>query len=109
MDRTAPAPSDEAFVRDTSGRTRLMFLSSSLAVLAAVLAWTTLGARSVAPTRASGPVPGPRGREASHEAVERTCGACHSLPSPELFPRDLWAHEVHRGFTFLERGTVPPD
>jgi hypothetical protein len=31
------------------------------------------------------------------------------LPPPELFPKDLWAHEIDRGFAFLERNSSPED
>jgi hypothetical protein len=46
---------------------------------------------------------------ATSEQVERTCGTCHATPAAELFPKDDWAHEVERGFRFLERKPVPPD
>lgn len=32
--------------------------------------------------------------------VEKFCGDCHAVPSPDSFPRDAWHHEVDRGFDF---------
>ncbi|MGP0067408.1 MAG: FG-GAP repeat domain-containing protein [Isosphaeraceae bacterium] len=48
----------------------------------------------------------PIGPEASLEQVERTCGTCHAYPPPDLFPKDLWPHEVSRGFSFLRGGSA---
>ncbi len=32
--------------------------------------------------------------------VERFCGDCHGLPSPESFPREQWPKEVRQGYDF---------
>jgi hypothetical protein len=85
---------------------RLARLYALLFALAAVLAWRVLRV-STGPARESLAAPPPP-REASREEVERTCGACHASPSPELFPKAIWPQEVERGFRFLERGEVPP-
>jgi hypothetical protein len=48
-------------------------------------------------------------REATRAEVERACATCHAFPSPELFPKDLWPHEVDRGLTFLEQSGMSAD
>jgi hypothetical protein len=35
------------------------------------------------------------------EQVHAFCGACHVYPPPDSFPRDLWRHEVERGYQFF--------
>jgi len=32
--------------------------------------------------------------------VERFCGDCHGLPTPESFPREQWPREVRQGYDF---------
>lgn len=41
--------------------------------------------------------------EAGKDEVERTCTGCHAYPSPELFPRGMWGHEVERAYGFLNK------
>jgi hypothetical protein len=38
--------------------------------------------------------------EASPEQVQQFCGYCHQVPTPDLFARDAWPHEVRQGFEF---------
>jgi hypothetical protein len=35
------------------------------------------------------------------ERVHEFCGACHAYPPADTFPRDLWRHEVERGYQFF--------
>jgi hypothetical protein len=37
------------------------------------------------------------------ERVHEFCGACHSYPPPETFPRKYWKDEVERGYRFFGR------
>ena len=41
--------------------------------------------------------------EATSEEVHEVCGACHTYPPADSFPRHLWRHEVKRGFDFLRQ------
>src|SRR5262249_8373718 len=38
--------------------------------------------------------------EASPEQVQQFAGYCHKVPTPDLFARDAWPHEVRQGFEF---------
>ena len=40
------------------------------------------------------------GKVATQETVATFCGACHAVPSPGMFPREQWPHEVQLGFDF---------
>lgn len=88
---------------------RLTLLSVWLLFLVLALAWRTVRARSESTSQPTVALSTSPAREATREQVERTCGSCHAYPQPDLFPKDLWPHEVDRGFRFLERGKVPPD
>ena len=87
-------------------RCRWILLPLSLLVLGA-LAWRHHGGRPLpAPSVTTQPSSEPTEPEASREEVERTCGSCHAYTPPEIFPKDLWPHEVRRGFDFLKRAHV---
>jgi len=79
-------------------------------LVVAILAWGARRARTVPSTIVSNTAPKAIRAEAaaSREEVERTCGTCHRLPTPELFPKELWPGEVERGFRFLAKGSTPP-
>jgi FG-GAP-like repeat len=91
-----------------SGRRRIL-LSLVLAVLATMLALQTLGTSRGPSFLPPAPSRQPIAPEATRTEVERACATCHAFPSPELFPKDLWSHEVDRGFVFLERAGLPKD
>lgn len=80
-----------------------MGLSLCLLVLTS-LAWRGLSIRQSPAPQPSGPMPDLFGPEASQAELERTCGTCHALPTPDLFPKHQWPREVRRGFQFLEKG-----
>src|SRR6516165_12061878 len=65
------------------------------------LAWGMRWTRPVSSGRVSDPAPVRLAAEASGEEIERTCGTCHAVPPPELYPKHLWPREVERGFQFL--------
>ena len=77
-----------------------------LMILTATLAWRSRGSQSVPrPSLDADLAMVPVGPEATSEDVARTCGTCHALPTPDLFPIHQWPHEVERGFNFLEKAT----
>jgi len=39
--------------------------------------------------------------EATSDQVHQLCGACHSYPTPDSFPKSAWRKEVQLGFDFL--------
>ncbi len=82
-----------------------LLLLAVFALTAAGLGWRFRGAsRPPAPRAASIQSPADATPpEASHEVVARICGNCHAYPPPETFPKDLWPHEVRRGFNFLKQ------
>src|SRR5262245_6786508 len=88
---------------------RLTLLSVWLLLLVSALAWRTVRARSELPPPPAVVASATSVREATRTQVERTCGACHAFPTPDLFPKDGWPKEIERGFRFLERGKVPAD
>jgi cytochrome c5 len=38
--------------------------------------------------------------EDARARVERFCGDCHGMPTPESFPRERWPREVRQGYDF---------
>lgn len=49
--------------------------------------------------------------EALHSRITAFCGACHSVPQPDSFPRDAWYHEVdlaYRLFADSDRQDLSP-
>jgi hypothetical protein len=44
--------------------------------------------------------------EATSEQVHLLCGACHTYPPPETFPRSAWRKEVKQGYDFLRDSTL---
>ena len=91
------------------GGMRLTVLTAVLLVSAVTLAWATRGRRPEPnpPSPGADPSLAALAREASHEQVERTCGACHAYPPPEIFPKDVWPREVERGLQFLSHSRIP--
>ena len=39
--------------------------------------------------------------------IRRFCGDCHAFPPPESFPRNNWAEEVNKGFSFFYDSSRP--
>ncbi len=39
--------------------------------------------------------------------IRRFCGDCHAFPPPESFPRNNWAEEVNKGFSFFYDSSHP--
>ncbi len=59
------------------------------------------GADRVRPgVAAEAPAPSAALSTEAQARVERFCGDCHALPSPETFPRDRWPKEVRQGYDF---------
>ncbi len=55
--------------------------------------------------------PSPRPPETPADIVAQVhnfCGgSCHAYPSPDIFPRRTWRHEVERGYKFFEASGMP--
>jgi FG-GAP-like repeat len=47
-------------------------------------------------------VPPSPGEEAAEAPVRELCGACHSFPPPDSFPRGEWRKQVQQGFNFFQ-------
>ncbi len=45
--------------------------------------------------------------EATRQQVQQLCGVCHAYPPPESLPRNVWRHEVQRGFEFRKQAGLP--
>lgn len=59
------------------------------------------GADRVRPgVAAEAPAPSAALSTEAQARVERFCGDCHALPSPESFPQDRWPKEVRQGYDF---------
>lgn len=110
MNSTSPVPP----------RQRWLPISISVVVLLAALAggwmfrarlFPTVPAGSLATPTVTAAAPSYHIDEATRKRVTVFCGACHTLPAAEHFPRAAWHHEVERGFRFYtdsERTDLDP-
>lgn len=82
-------------------RGRRLFASSTATILLALVAAYGCGSHKA-------PQPQPVA-EATTAQVNQMCGACHEVPSPDNFPKDLWPFEVNQGYGFYKQSFLATD
>jgi hypothetical protein len=45
--------------------------------------------------------------EVSEARLDQFCGACHTVPPPDTFPRSAWKEQVEQGYTFFSQAGMP--